>query len=215
MDQGQEEYLRVIQDYFPGQEDAFLTGGGRELHAHDIYQGSGFFRSWEPENRYGLLHRILDVVTGLELPVLGLYADKSQAATILGRYPPGVDLRRILFFVMCANLEVHIRRSRGPRRTLLAGDIGSIDQDFADEVARIIGNRPVPNILESVQLTDSHRSFGVQLADVIGYFATRHLGRSAARNDFFDRLNTEIGLTFGPSPGNRGMFLGSGGWRPK
>lgn len=205
---------RVVADHFPEEADNFLASGAFELHASAIYQGAGTFRRKAFAERLRLLDDIVGVVIAHRLPILGVYIDKAKARDILGRFPLTDKVDNALFMMLYANLAVHVSMSVGAERTIMIGDHDSIKPNEAEQFEQL-ANRPEPgqHILESVRFVDSHRSFGVQLADAVAYLARRHMTHSHKPIPASDRLLDWLGGA--PHEDKWGAIWIEGGWEWK
>ena len=174
----------VVGTYFPNEADKFFTLKGAEFHASAIFGGHGLFRSWPRQRRLSLLHDIVDVIVKNQLPLVGAFVEKRHAAQILQTIHVADDLSDFLFLAMYATLDEQLSRSKGPRRTVLAGDYDSVKPEQADALAHFLDPPGVAGarILESVRFMDSQHSFGVQLSDAAAYLLNRRISRPNEQN---------------------------------
>lgn len=166
----------VVDEHFPEEADRFLASGAFELHASAIYQGSGAFRRKAFEERLRLLDDIVEVIIAHRLPVLGVYIDKKRAQEVLVKFLTMDDIDNVLFMMLYINLATHLSMSKGNERTIMIGDHDSIQPNDAEQFEHQVSrSEPGRHILESARFVDSHRSFGVQLADAAAYLLRRHI----------------------------------------
>ncbi len=173
----------VVAKHFPERIEEFLKTDKFELHAAAIYQGTGEFRKVPLDKRLAILNDIVSIIVNHELPILGVYAEKRNASSIIGHYHgSGLDnLDDILFTALYAELDSVIELGSRSRHTMLIGDYDSMKPHRADYLqSRALRNMaemntPSTPVLESVYFVESHRSFGVQLADTVAYLLRRHV----------------------------------------
>ena len=170
----------IVAKYFPSQIDSFLKSKTFELHAAAIYHGVGAFRQLPFSERLQLLYDIVEIIVANELPVTGVYVEKDRAAEILPQFSrvEGVDnLDNLLFIMLYVHLDVHLAISDGPNRTILIGDHDSVKPGQAEQFEDLFNQSDARggHVLESVRFVDSHRSFGIQLADAAAYLVRRSI----------------------------------------
>ena len=204
----------VVAEHFPAEADGFLASGDFELHASAIYQGSGAFRRKTFEERLRLLDDIVEVIIAHRLPVLGVYIEKTRAQEILGKFPTMDNIDNVLFMMLYVNLATHVSMSTGNERTIMIGDHDSIRPIAAEQFERLVsGSEPGRHILESARFVDSHRSFGVQLADAAAYLLLRHMTHPHKPIPAGSRLLNWLGVA--PSEDKYGALWIEGCWRWK
>ena len=189
---------KIVAKYFPNEEETFLVSGSFEFHAAKIYQGNGLFRKRAFDERLQILYDIVDIIVSHRLPVTGAYIEKARAQGLLD-YFDGVDnLDDLLFAILYSLLNHAISSSRGTRYTILIGDNDSVNPAQAAIYEQMFKTPENPDlhVLESVRFVDSHRSFGVQLADTAAFLVRRHLTHPQQSNPASDHLlrwlNSEV-----------------------
>lgn len=180
---------RVVAKHFPKQQVGFLRSGSFELHASAIYQGSGVFSGRPLDERLQLLDDIVSIITTHRLPLTGVYVEKKYAKEILNEFKPIDSMDDFLFAVLYLRLNSKIS-SRGTSYTILIGDHDSVKPTQAEQYERMFNDpkNSETHVLESVRFVDSHRSFGVQLADTAAFLIRRHLTHPTQSHPASDRL---------------------------
>lgn len=212
----EQDCRQIVTNHYPEEAATFLRSGRFEFHASAIYQGSGIFRSRTRQERLQLLYDIVDVVVERQLPVLGVYAEKQLAPILLQTFGGEFNtLDDFVFVTFCVHLSGCVGLGEDSKRTLLIGDHGSMKPHRADHLQDNLTRLPhegsevniLPNILESIHFVDSHRSFGVQLADTVAYLVRRRITHPHERIPATDHLFSGLGLRFAVE----GLMV-TGGW---
>ena len=129
------------------------------------------------------MNLVIDIITLIpkfSLPICGAYVHKP----IANDFHAGLARNRVqsgeaLFTVASSTLNTKLRTSRGPLRALLIGDVGTISPVRADEIEDLVADRK-GRIVESARILESHRSFGIQIADIMNHLFIRNLTRGEA-----------------------------------
>ena len=72
------EFNALCRRHFGNPLDGAETPAG--LRATEVYQGRGYFNSWNPEKRAELIQDCLNILIRRETPVIVCYVDKTQLA---------------------------------------------------------------------------------------------------------------------------------------
>ena len=187
-----------------------LGGDGTPAHLRpaDVYQGSGFFRSWAPEKRAELIQDCLNILIRREAPVIITYVDKVQLAQARENgneavsdwsSPPEAITSKFLFALNMYMDEAavadippdHIMEATGPIQdyALVVAQSGkSVRPDYMSRFLHAEVEIPTPIVLEDLCYTSPGASVCTQLANICAYFTRRWLQNPGGSNGYFDAL---------------------------
>ena len=184
------------------------SGTPRTLKASQIYQGTGFFRSWRPEKRAELIQDCLNILMRRETPVIIAYIDKQEFAEAKGRddspyaflgSPSEITISKFLFALNMYVDELSVA-DVDPERfmeadlsirdySLVVAEQGkSIAPEYMNQFLHNEVEIPSPAVLENFCYVSSEYSVGTQLANMCSYFARRWLQNPDGAHSYFDAL---------------------------
>ena len=217
----------VVAKRFPNETGEYLISGSFELHAGDIYQGTRAFRGMGFSERLEVLLDIASVIVRHRLPIAGIYIEKARAPSIIDLYSqkamPSVAIDDVLFTRLYLDLNLIASRSAGSKHAILIGDRASIPPKSIDKWIRHFNfrvavppidpfsGRQLTHILGSLQFEDSHRSFGIQLADAAAYLIRRRISHPNKPNPATEHLFKGLDIQLEQAETD-GMWRAYGGW---
>ena len=173
----------------------------REFKAFDLFWGRGKFRGVDQSIRYDVLSQLCQSIKGIHLPVFSGVADKVKlkAGPFASAHPLGVA------FNCCAvGIQNWMQKNTKPHEVavIISDDTRDIEnkQALKDEFRRLRPKINPPTYLPG-QLTqihddmyfgDSRESVGIQMADVCGFFISRHLSQKAEAEGFYQLFSEQI-----------------------
>ena len=184
------------------------SGTPRALKAAQIYQGTGYFRSWRPEKRAELIQDCLNILMRRETPVIIAYINKKEFGDAKGRddspyaflgSPSEITISKFLFALNMYVDELSVA-DVDPERfmeadlsirdySLVVAEQGkSIAPEYMNQFLHNEVEIPSPAVLENFCYVSSEHSVGTQLANMCSYFARRWLQDPEGTHSYFDAL---------------------------
>lgn len=184
------------------------SGSPRELRPAEVYQGTGFFKSWRPDRRAELIQDCLNILIRRETPAIVAYIDKQQFTkakagggspyAFMGS-PSEIAISKFLFALNMYVDEVNMSemshdqmmQSAWPIKDhslVVAGQGKSIAPEYMNQFLRSEVEIPSPAVLENFCYVDPAHSVCTQLANMCAYFTRRWLRNPEGVNSYFDAL---------------------------
>ena len=200
------EFNALCRRHFGNPLDGAETPAG--LRATEVYQGRGYFNSWNPEKRAELIQDCLNILIRRETPVIVCYVDKTQLANAWengNEQASGWNTTTealITKFLFALNMFVdeaamadvdpeQFMEATGPVKdyTLVVAETGkSVKPEFMTQFLHSEVEIPTPAVLESFCYASGTESVGTQLANMCAYFVRRWLQNPSASHGYFDAL---------------------------
>jgi hypothetical protein len=189
--------LSKISDLLP--EDC--RSSFREFKACDLFRGKGIFKKVDQAKRYQVLSHLCQSVQGIHLPVFYGAVDKPKlkATPFASAHPLDIG------FHCCAlGIQEWMRQNTKPHEVavIVADDTTDIENKEALKGAfrRLRPKIHPPDFLpggltqihDDMYFGDSHDSVGIQMADVCGFFISRHLNQKAEAEGFYQLFSEQI-----------------------
>lgn len=189
--------LSAISDMLP--EDC--RASFREFKAYDLFRGKGVFRKVGQSTRHEVLSHICKSVKGIHLPVFygAVNKPKLKVSPFASAHPLDIG------FHCCAlGIQDWMRNHTKPHEVavVVADDTTDIDNKEALKGAfrRLRPKIHAPNFLpgeltqihDDMYFGDSRDSVGIQMADVCGFFISRHLSQKAEAEGFYQLFSEQI-----------------------
>ena len=199
-------YLQVVAKHFPAKQGLFLNIPGFEFHAADIFHRRGIFGSKSLQETQELFQDIINIIADHHLPVTGVSAQKQRALDILKWYEVPADLGdegpknldETLFSLLVRGLATALNDPSALERIVLMGDRGSVRPGRAEQLRQLLSSDEAGKLVQTVSFDESHRSFGIQFADVIAYLLQRKFRRpeeeNAAAGCLLDTVDLHLNL---------------------
>ena len=186
-------------------------GGGSTpalLRPADVYQGSGFFRSWAPDRRAELIQDCLNIMIRRETPVIITFVDKVQLAEARDKgneivsdwaTPPEAITSKFLFALNMYMDEAaiadippdHIMEATGPIQdyALVVAQSGkSVQPQYMSRFLHAEVEIPTPIVMEDLCYAAPEVSVCSQLSNICAYFTRRWLQNPGGSHGYFDAL---------------------------
>ena len=184
------------------------AGTPSHINPRDVYQGTGFFTSWNPQKRADLIQDCLDILLRREVPAIIAYINKEEFVSAKARpdspysflgSPSEVAISKFLMalnlFVDEANMSAigheNIMESDLPVRDyslIVAGQGKSVAPEFMNQFLHQEEEIPSPAVLENFCYVQSEYSVCTQLANLCAYFVRRWLQTPDESHSYFDAL---------------------------
>ena len=173
-----------------------------------VYQGTGFFKSWNPQKRADLIQDCINILLRREIPAIVAYINKEEFVTaksnqdspysFLGS-PSEIAISKFLLalnlFVDEANMSAigheNIMESDLPVRDyslIVAGQGKSVAPEFMNQFLQQEEEIPSPAVLENFCYVQAEHSVCTQLANMCSYFVRRWLQNPDGAHSYFDAL---------------------------
>ena len=183
-------------------------GGPRELRPADLYQGRGFFNSWQASKRGELIQDCLDILIRRQTPGIIAYIDKQEFAksqaspdspyAIWGE-PSAYAADRFLFALNMLIDEINMQamdqslleESIWPIKDytlVVAGQGTSVKPGLMNQFLQSESEIPTPAVLENFCYVAAEHSVCTQLANLCAYFARRWLQNPDLSHAYFETL---------------------------
>lgn len=167
----------ILQEYFPQMESK-----PEELHYADLIHNKGSYDDLSDDEAYSMANDVFDLIKDIKPILMGTIVNKKRMRTRYGddAYPP----KRYAFRATVDRFNKHLAANDAVGTvTIDVGDRGFDRQlrqlvyDAQDSGIKIAGSRKdgsnVPNIMDTITMSPSEMSPGIQLADYVAY-VTRH-----------------------------------------
>ena len=200
------EYDALVRRHFgspPG-----TAGVPAEINPRHVYQGTGDFRTWRPEQRAELIQDCLSIMIRRETPLLVSYISKdefaSAAATegnaLYGHTDPSRLAFSRLLLALTMFLDENVMSQMNPDDIMQSvwnvNDYammmaGAPSQSIAEAMAEFLGaesDTVSPSIYDDLLVAPPATSVGAQLVSICGYFVRRWLQQPNASHSYFDAL---------------------------
>ena len=200
------EYDALVRRHFgspPGSD-----GVPAELHAADIYQGRGAFRSWRPAQRAELIQDCLSILIRRETPLLVSYINKDEFQSarenadnpLFGHSDPSRLAFSRLLLALTMFLDENVMSEMNPDdimqsvwsvrdyAMLLAG---AESRSIASAMAEFLGaesDTVSPSIYDDLIIAPAETCVGSQLVAMCAYFIRRWLQQPGVAHGYFDAL---------------------------
>jgi len=152
-----------------------------EFHAHDLHQGTGYFRGWQRAVRVTIAHELLGLLERFALPVIFGAVDKRAHAR---RYISPVHPHILAFMLAAERCERYLAGLDGVQLGMfIADENASVEPDVRASL-RNYRHKGIPlgmlqerldHIIEDIHFQSSQVSCFLQLVDICAYYAKRHL----------------------------------------
>ena len=183
-------------------------GTPKGIHPSDVFQGRGFFRSWQPAKRAELIQDCLSILIRRETPLIAAYVDKQQFAlaradannpNAIWQSPSEPTISRFLLalnmFIDELNMSKmdsnQLMQSEWPiadYALVVASDPRSVEPRFMAEFLKSDDGQDSTAVLENLCYVEPEHSVGTQLANMCAYFARRWLQEPDRPHPFFDAI---------------------------
>jgi hypothetical protein len=167
----------ILQQYFPQS-----SSRPEELHYADLIHNKSYYDDLTDDKAYSMANDVFDLIKGVEPTLMGTVVDKRRMRTRYGdnAYPP----KRYGFRATVDRFNKHLAANDAVGTvTIDVGDRGfdrklrQLVYDAQDSGIEIAGSKKdgsnVPNIMDTITMSPSEMSPGIQLADYVAY-VTRH-----------------------------------------
>lgn len=179
-----------------------------QIRASDVYQGVGFFKSWNQEKRAELIQDCLSIMIRRETPMIVSYVDKKKFAELRASEDDPNSfwgstsepiMSKLLFALnmyidemgMSDLSSEQIMDAPGPIKDytlVIAGEGKSVEPQFMNQFLHSEVEIPTPAVLESFCYVGAEYSVCTQLANLCAYFVRRWLQNPDAIHGYFDAL---------------------------
>jgi hypothetical protein len=168
-----------------------------EVHACEIFQGTGLFRSWSPEHRVALLKDSLNTFPSHKLPIIYGAIDKQN---LRAQYSDPLAPHGLAFMLCVERIERWFRANAADDIGMLICDETKVKSEFKKSLRQYqtygiplgIEILRLDHIVDTVHFADSHESYGIQLADTANYFIKRYLERKKNAEEYFKLIGPQI-----------------------
>ncbi len=200
------EYDALVRRHFgsPPGSDGVPAG----LNPRHIYQGTGPFRTWQPEQRGELIQDCLSILIRREVPLLVSYiskADYVDAATTEGNPLYGnADPSRLAFsrFLLALTmfLDENVMAQMNPDDIMQSvWDVrdyamlmaGAESKSISAAMAEFLGEESdtvSPSMYDDLIVAPPETCVGTQLAGICAYIVRRWLQQPGAAHNYFNAL---------------------------
>jgi Protein of unknown function (DUF3800) len=174
-----------------------------EFHAATLFQGDPKLHL-SREERQRVQRAFLELIPKHGLPFVTGVVHKQEAEDSVKPYSfkrLGLTYEDIAFLFSIERLELFFRREMADQKVLLVSDRSDI-AEVLEECVRIYRERPIPgyaafelrfdHVLGLPLFTDSHKSWGVQLADHASFFLKRELMGKSNSHDLFQIIEAHL-----------------------
>ncbi|CAI8013683.1 hypothetical protein GBAR_LOCUS8636 [Geodia barretti] len=200
------EYDALVRRHFGA--PAGSDGVPNELRPGDLYQGTGYFRSWRPDRRAELIQDCLSILIRREIPLLVssidkakfLTASKTEGNSIYGNTDPSRLAFSRFLLALAMFLDENVMSQMNPDdimqsswsvndyAMLMAGaesqSISLALTDFLSEENDSVN----PSMYDDLMIAPAATSVGGQLASLCVYVIRRWLQQPDATHGYFDAL---------------------------
>jgi hypothetical protein len=200
------EYDALVRRHFgspPGSD-----GVPAELNPRHMYQGTGPFRTWRPEQRAELIQDCLSILIRRETPLIISYINKGEyveAASTEGNSLYGhTDPSRLAFsrFLLALTmfLDENVMSQMNPDDIMQSvWDVhdyamlmaGAESKSIASAMAEFLGEESdtvSPSIYDDLIVAPPESCVGAQLASICAYIVRRWLQQPGTAHGYFDAL---------------------------
>ena len=200
------EYDALVRRHFgspPGSD-----GVPAELNPRHVYQGTGPFRSWKPDQRAELIQDCLSILIRRETPMLVSYINKADYVTATATEGNSLyghaDPSRLAFsrFLMALTmfLDENVMAQMNPddimQSTWNISDYamlmaGSESPSIAAALAEFLGDESdtvSASIYDDLIVAPPATCVGAQLVNICAYFVRRWLQQPGAVHSYFEAL---------------------------
>lgn len=168
-----------------------------EVHAGEIFQGDGIFRSWSPSDRAELLKDSLDTFTSHNIPIIYGAIHKQR---LKAQYSDPFAPHGLAFMLCVERIEGWFRANAKDEIGMLICDETKVKSEFKKSLRQYqkfgiplgIKNLKLDHIIDTIHFADSHESYGIQLADTANYFIKRYLEGKKNAKDYYGLIWTKI-----------------------
>ena len=200
------EYDALVRRHFGDRPGS--NGVPARLNPRHIYQGTGPFRSWRPEQRAELIQDCLSILIRRETPLLVSYINKDEFATasadednsLYGHTDPsGLAFNRFLL-ALTMFLDENVMAQMNPDDIMQsAWDVndyamlmaGAESPSISAALAEFLSSESdtvSPNIYDDLIVAPPETCVGGQLASICAYVVRRWLQQPSATHGYFDAL---------------------------
>lgn len=162
----------ILKEYFP-----LRSNRPEELHYADLVHDKGLYRDLPSAEKKQLADDVFDLITNVDPTVMGTVADKQRMKERYGEdaYPP----KRYAFRATVDRFNKHLEAKN------MVGTVTiDADESFDRKLRRLVynakdqgidiggsrkGSSTVPRIMDTITLSPSEMSAGIQIADFIAY----------------------------------------------
>ncbi|MDA0263901.1 MAG: DUF3800 domain-containing protein [Chloroflexi bacterium] len=183
-------------------------GAPVEIRPVDVFQGLGYFASWQPMKRNELIQDCLGIMIRRETPVITSYIHKMSFAKAKSEGDPQMAAwetaseslaNKFLFAVsmfldelqLSTLSEDQVMQTGLPvaNYALLVAQSGAtVEPRFMGEFLRSDDGLDANNLVENFCYVDAQHSVGTQLANLCAYFVRRWLQNPDRPQPYFDGL---------------------------
>ena len=200
------EYDALVRRHFgnpPG-----TNGVPAELNPGHVYQGTGPFRSWRPEQRAELIQDCLSIMIRRETPLIVSYISKDEFAgasateghPLYGHSDPSRLAFSRFLLALTMFLDENVMSDMNPDDIMQSvwnvNDYamlmaGSESTSIPAAMAEFLGDESdtvAPSIYDDLLVASPEFCVGAQLVNICGYFVRRWLQQPSATHGYFDAL---------------------------
>ena len=201
------EYDALFRRHFGGPPGSNGVPAG--LNPRHMYQGTGPFRSWRPEQRAELIQDCLSILVRRETPLIVSYiskADYVDASTTEGNSLYGhTDPSRLAFsrFLLALTmfLDENVMQQMNPDDIMQSvWDVkdyallmaGSESKSISSAMAEFLGEESdtvSPSIYDDLIVAPPETCVGAQLVNICSYIVRRWLQQPGVPHGYFDALS--------------------------
>jgi hypothetical protein len=168
-----------------------------ELHAGEIWQGEGVYRSWSKDDRAELLRDALNTFTSHEIPIIYGAIDKQK---LKAKYHDPFAPHGLAFMLCAERIERWFKANARDEIGMLICDETKVKSDFKKSLKQYqefgiplgLRNEKLEHIVDTIHFADSHESYGIQLADTANYFIKREAQDKANSKPYYKLLEPKV-----------------------
>ena len=200
------EYEALVRRHFGSPPGA--DGVPSQINPRHVYQGTGPFRSWRPDQRAELIQDCLSIMIRRETPLLVSYIDRHEYVTATktegNRLYGDTDPSRLAFsrFLLALTmfLDENVMSAMNPddivQSAWTVSDyamlmIGSESRSISAALSEFMSEESdtvAPSIYDDLIVAPPDTCVGAQLVNLCAYFVRRWLQQPGAAHGYFDAL---------------------------
>lgn len=200
------EYDALVRRHFGGPRG--YDGVPNEINPRHLYQGTGPFRTWRPEQRAELIQDCLSIMIRRETPLLVSYINKgefvaasgAEGNALYGNTDPSRLAFSRLLLALTMFLDENVMAQMNPDDIMESSwnvndyamlMAGSKSQSIAEAMLEFLSSESdtvSPSMYDDLMVAPASTSVGGQLVNLCSYFVRRWLAQPGTAHSYFDAL---------------------------